>query len=95
MNLGIRPFNGKRCPPQGILCGNRPRITEAIAQGCRIWTEAIRVGEGIGQLQPCVLAELHEDTQIVREGKVQTATCDGRLQRLLHRLLGVKPHRRI
>ncbi len=61
MNLGIRPFDGKRGPPQSILWSNCTWITEAIAKGCRIWSKAIRVGEGSGEFETCVLTKLHKD----------------------------------
>lgn len=60
-----------------------------------VWREPIRLGEVEGQLKPSVFTELHEDTEIVSEGKLQVATGDGRLERLLDRLLRVKSDGRI
>jgi hypothetical protein len=38
------------------------------------------------------LAELHEKTDVVSEREVRIATCDCRLQRLLHCLLRMEPN---
>ena len=46
-----------------------------------------------GQIEPSVLTELHEKSEIVSEGKLLLATRDRRLQRLLDGLLGMEPHR--
>jgi len=93
--FSVSPFNGERSPSQSISGSNCTRIAEAVANSCGVRSEAISVGETRGQLEPCVLAELHKKAEVVGEGKVLIATCDCRLQRLLDSLLGVEPDRRI
>jgi len=93
--MSVSPIDGEHSTAQGIRGRHCTRIAEAVANSCGVRSEAISVGETSGQLEPCVLAELHEKAEVVAEGKSLIATCDRRLQRLLDGLLGVEPDRRI
>src|SRR6185312_6079086 len=95
MNLGDSPLNSQCGPSQRTRGGDRSGVAQSIAKRRGVRRKSIRVREIGGKLEPGVLAELHKETEIVSEGKLQVATGDGGLERLLHCLLCMESHWRI
>lgn len=95
MKLSVYPLNGKRRPSQGIRSRHCARIAKAITDSRGIRRKTISLGEIGRQRKAGVLAELHQQSNVMGEGKVLIAARDCGLERLLHCLLRVKSHRRI
>jgi hypothetical protein len=95
VKLGFGPLDGERSPSQSIRGSDCTRVAKAVPNSRRVRGEAIGVCEISGQLEPGVLAELHEEAEIVSEGEGLIPIRNRCLQRLLDRLLGMEPNRRI
>lgn len=95
MKLSVCPLDGKRRPTQGIWSRHCARIAKAITDSRRVRRKTISLGEIGRQLEAGVLTELHQQPDVMGEGKVLISTRNCNLERLLHCLLRVKSHRRI
>ncbi len=74
MDLGNSPINNPRGPSQRTRGSDRSGVAQSIAQSRSVRRESIRFREIRGKLEPGVLAELNEETDVVRKGKFHTAT---------------------